>query len=249
MRSRPPATGQSSPFGASARAGQACVVHRAHWTGASCPAAPDERERQALPPSPTAERGEAGGYVGDRRAAKTPAAGDDTETLFRQLVNDHQKRLYRFILKNIGNSADAEDLMQQAFAEAARSYATFRGESALSTWLYGIAMNLTRNYLSRAPHRKYGFENDESLEHLAADSVDPAEALAQRQALCALQRELAELPDEMREVLLLVALDELSYEEAAVMLSIPVGTVRSRVSRARTKLRQRLEEAGIELGF
>lgn len=171
------------------------------------------------------------------------------EQLFQQLVRDHHKRLYRFILKHIGQSADAEDLTQQAFLEAARAYASYRGESALSTWLYGIAMNLTRNYLSRAPHRKYQFEDEQSLDEIAVESTNPENELASQQTLKALQRELNDLPDEMREVLLMVALEELSYEEAAVMLSIPIGTVRSRVSRARTRLRQRLLDAGIELPF
>lgn len=171
------------------------------------------------------------------------------DALFQQLVHDHHKRLHRFILKHIGNRCDAEDLTQQAFLEASRAYASYRGESALSTWLYGIAMNLTRNYLSRDPQRKYGFDGEQVLEEMAAESADPADAVAGRQTLLALQRELADLPDEMREVLLLVALEEISYEEAAVMLSIPVGTVRSRVSRARNRLRQRLQTSGIELPF
>lgn len=177
-----------------------------------------------------------------------PSAAE-SEALFKNLVHDHRKRLYRFILKNIGNSSDAEELVQQAFFEAARSYATYRGESALSTWLYGIAMNLTRNYLSRSPHRKYDIQDDEALDSIASPETDPAVAVADREMMRALQRELAELPEDMREVLLLVALDEVSYEEAAVMLSIPVGTVRSRVSRARTRLRDRLRESGIELDF
>lgn len=74
-----------------------------------------------------------------------------TETLFRKLVQDHRQRLYRFVVKHIGWGTDAEDITQQAFVEAAHSYATFKGESELSTWLYGIAMNLVRNYLSRPP--------------------------------------------------------------------------------------------------
>lgn len=191
----------------------------------------------------------AGGTNDSPSSADAEAGAGGTDALFQQLVHDHQKRLYRFILKNIGNAADAEDLMQQAFLEAARAYAGFRGESALSTWLYGIAMNLTRNYLSRAPQRKYTFEGEQSLDDMASEALDPADAMSHRQTLQALQLELADLPGEMREVLLLVALDEVSYEEAAVMLSIPVGTVRSRVSRARSRLRQRLDAAGIELPF
>jgi len=173
----------------------------------------------------------------------------DTSVLFKKLVFDHRERLYRFVLKNIGNSTDAEDITQHAFMEAARSYATYRGDSSVSTWLYGIAMNLTRNYLSRSPCRKYDFVDEKSLESIASNDIDPAEALAGRQAIMALQSELAGLPDEIREVLLLVALEEVSYEEASIILSIPVGTVRSRISRARAKLKQRLSIAGIELGF
>ena len=175
--------------------------------------------------------------------ADTPAYPQATpnEALFRQLVQDHRHRLYRFVVKHIGWGTDAEDLTQQAFVEAAQSYATFRGASELSTWLYGIAMNLVRNYLSRSPHRRFTFEDEESLANTSSESPDPCEQLAQTQAVRALQRALDELPPDMRSVLLLVALDELSYEEAAVMLSIPVGTVRSRISRARASLRKTLK--------
>lgn len=187
--------------------------------------------------------------VGEAPAVAAPGLPAQDEALFRQLVADHQQRLYRFIVKHIGWGTDAEDLTQQAFVEAAQGFATFRGASELSTWLYGIAMNLVRNYLSRAPHRRYTFEDEDSLADTSSDSPDPSEQLAQTQAVRALQRELEELPQDMRDVLLLVALDELSYEEAAVMLSIPVGTVRSRVSRARSTLRKRLAAQRIELGF
>jgi RNA polymerase sigma factor (sigma-70 family) len=179
-----------------------------------------------------------------------PLAGPvDVESLFRQLVHEHQRKLYRFVVKNIGHGTDAEEITQQAFVEAAKAFETFRGASELSTWLYGIAMNLVRNHLSRAPHRRYQFEDEEALAEIGSDNPDPSEQLAQTQLVTALQRELEELPDEMREVLLLVAFDELSYEEAAVMLSIPVGTVRSRVSRARATLRKRLAASQHHLGF
>ncbi len=171
------------------------------------------------------------------------------EALFRKLVQTHRHRLYRFVVKHIGWGTDAEDITQQAFVEAAHCYSTFKGESELSTWLYGIAMNLVRNYLSRAPHRRYIFEDDEVLGETSSPRPDPSEQLAQTQSVTALQKALEELPAEMRDVLLLVALDELSYEEAANLLSIPVGTVRSRVSRARAALRKRLAGQHLGLGF
>lgn len=166
------------------------------------------------------------------------------EALFKQLVHTHQKRLYRFVVKHIGWGSDAEDITQQAFVEAAAGYASFRGGSELSTWLYGIAMNLVRNYLSRSPHRRFQFEGEEALDGSEAPEPDPSRRLDLNQTLQALQTELDALPPEMRDVLLLVAMDELSYESAALMLSIPVGTVRSRVSRARATLRRRMEESG-----
>lgn len=75
-----------------------------------------------------------------------PPAELDQEKLFRQLVAQHQRRLYRFVIKYIDHPDDAADITQQAFAEAARTIATFRGDSKLSTWLFGIAMNMVRNY-------------------------------------------------------------------------------------------------------
>jgi RNA polymerase sigma-70 factor (ECF subfamily) len=192
----------------------------------------------------------------DGTAPDPSCQADDTapsrlpdERLFRDLVQAHSARLQRFIIKHIGNTSEAEDLAQQAFMEAARSYQTFRGESQLSTWLYGIALNLIRNHLSRAPERRYDFVGESSLEDLAAESTSPEEAAAQTQAMRLLQDSLEELPESMRSILLLVGLDNLSYEEAAALLSVPIGTVRSRLSRARAALRERLQGKGLTLDF
>lgn len=73
----------------------------------------------------------------------------DQETLFRELIQQHQKRLYRFVIKYIDHPDDAADITQQAFVEAARTIASFRGDSKLSTWLFGIAMNMVRNYMRK----------------------------------------------------------------------------------------------------
>ncbi len=198
------------------------------------------------PASPDASHQRPAGSPAPHQAALLDA-GD--EALFKQLVQVHQGRLYRFVVKHIGWGSDAEDLTQQAFVEAAQSFASFKGNSELSTWLYGIAMNLVRNYLSRSPHRRYNFEGEDALAETSCGRPDPFEQLSLSEAVRALEHALAELSPEMRDVLLLVALEELSYEEAAVMLSIPVGTVRSRVSRARSALRRRLAAENIELGF
>ncbi|MBK4733238.1 RNA polymerase sigma factor [Noviherbaspirillum pedocola] len=173
----------------------------------------------------------------------------DRERLFRQLVSQHHARLYRFVTKYIDHPDDAADIAQQAFAEASRTIATFRGESKLSTWLFGIAMNMVRNYLSRAPHRIYKFETEDSLTTLVSPGIEPSEHLNQREMLKLVFDALSELPDEMSEVLSMVAVDEISYQEVANRLGIPLGTVRSRVSRARAGLRSQLAKAGVGLAF
>ena len=164
---------------------------------------------------------------------------------FRDLVRRHHKSLYAFILRRIGNSSDAEELAQKTFVAAATSIATFRGESALSTWLYGVAMNLVRNHLSREPSRRHRFEDPAVLDDVGCSSATPEERLENKQLAATLAQEMKALPVAMREVLALVGINELSYEEAAVLLSVPVGTVRSRLSRARELLRKRLVAADV----
>lgn len=173
----------------------------------------------------------------------------DQEKLFKSLIDQHQRRLYRFVIKYIDHPDDAADITQQAFAEAARTITSFRGDSKLSTWLFGIAMNMVRNYLSRAPHRVHKFETDEVLTTLASCEPDPSDCLVQKELLFLAEKAFSGLPEEMSEVLGLVAVDEISYQDAADILDIPLGTVRSRVSRARAVLRANFEQAGIRLQF
>lgn len=172
----------------------------------------------------------------------SPRAAD---LVFGPLVAEHKDRLYRFVLRRIGCSTEAEEITQQAFVEAALNFDEYRGDSQLSTWLYGIALNLVRNHLTRAPQRRYRFEDEESLAELPGQAPDPERQLNLNQQVLLMQRELADLGPEMRELLLLVSLDEMSYEDAAAQLGLPVGTVRSRISRARAHLRARFAAAGM----
>lgn len=169
--------------------------------------------------------------------------------LFRDLVQEHTWRLKRFIIKHIGDISEAEDIAQQTFVEAARSYQQFRGESQLSTWLYGIALNLVRNYLSRAPERRYAHNTDAELINVMSTSASPEDLVYGAEMMVKLQESLSELPETLSSVLLMVGLDSLSYEEAAVLLTVPVGTVRSRLSRARSALRIKLAQKGLTLDF
>ena len=160
---------------------------------------------------------------------------------WRSLVAAHRAKLQHFIQRHIGHPDDAEELAQQAFMEAVKGYAGFRQEAELSTWLYGIAKNLVRHYLSRSPRRCYEFCGEESLLDVWDQAPTPLEALEQGQQLQALAQSLSELSGPMRDVLWLVTVDGLSYEAVAQQLSIPIGTVRSRVSRARSQLRTRMD--------
>ena len=83
------------------------------------------------------------------KALEIPPFQLDQELLFRELIDQHQRRLYRFVIKYIDHPDDAADITQQAFVEAARTITSFRGDSKLSTWLFGIAMNMVRNYMRK----------------------------------------------------------------------------------------------------
>ncbi|HJV72282.1 RNA polymerase sigma factor [Ideonella sp.] len=171
------------------------------------------------------------------------------EIVFRDLMQQHRTRLVHFVRRQVGDDAEAEDLAQQAFADAARAYAGFRGDSQLSTWLYGIALNLARNHQARSPSRRHRFEDASQLDDMPCGRPDPSEQCELDQLMRRLARELDALSPDMREVLWLVSVDELAYEDAAARLSLPVGTVRSRVSRARSQLRRRFLRSGAALPF
>lgn len=174
---------------------------------------------------------------------------EERDRLLRDLVIEHRSKLHRFIVKHIGMGTDAEELTQQAFMQACEAFQTYRGQSELSSWLYGIAMNLVRNYLSRSPHRRFDIRDDSELLEVASEIPGPENIAEHAQSLKYLAEAMSDLPEHMREVLMLIAVDELSYEEASVLLCIPVGTVRSRLSRARSALRDKLAFAGVILDF
>jgi RNA polymerase sigma factor (sigma-70 family) len=165
------------------------------------------------------------------------------QTLIHQIATEFRPKLYRFVMKHVGHHDEANDIVQHTIAEAARVISTFRGESQLSTWLCGIALNYVRNYLNRSPNRRYDFvEIDENLDSMEAVSTDPSIRLEYKQTMAAVSKAIESLPEEMRSALVLVAIDECSYEEASKLLDVPLGTIRSRVCRARSQIRKLLAE-------
>ena len=165
-----------------------------------------------------------------------------------KLFSEYHGRLFHFVLSRVRSADESADLVDQAFAEACKVFGTFRGESEMRTWLYGIAMNLVRNHVSRSPNWRYEFGGEDVLEELPDSNVDVARRVESKEVMQRVRTHLSELPAHLRQTLLLVSLDELSYEETASRLGIPVGTVRSRVSRSRALLRERLMQEGIEVG-
>jgi RNA polymerase sigma-70 factor (ECF subfamily) len=160
---------------------------------------------------------------------------------YRALVERHERRTYRFLLKHVAQADDAEDLAQETFLQAYRSLTGFRGEGQFTTWLIGIALNVARNHhnRSRAPA---GAGDADELESLLADTGDPVETAQRLAHLRAVQLAISELPPEQRECVTVIALEGLGYEDASRILGVPVGTIKSRLARARAKLAEAVKD-------
>ena len=167
---------------------------------------------------------------------------------FAPLVTRYQQRVMRFILKYEHNVQDAQELAQETFLQAFRALPGFNSQSRFSTWLTGIAFNLLKNHISRSPTKRHlHLDIDEQPDGMCdLAGSNPADAYASRQLLLAMDQAVAALPGKMRDAILLVASEGLSYEEAAVTLNVPVGTVKSRLCRARIQLADALREYRVQ---
>jgi RNA polymerase sigma-70 factor (ECF subfamily) len=178
------------------------------------------------------------------------AAGDSAEFLsrlragdreaFEELVRTHQHRVYGLALRMLGNATEAQDVAQEAFLRAHRGLAGFRGDARLSTWLYAIVSRLCLNRLAGS-ERRLARHGEETLVRLTDTRPGPDHALERDELEEALHRAIGELPDERRLVVVLRDVEGLGYEEIAAALELPVGTVRSRLHRARLDLKEKLE--------
>ena len=159
---------------------------------------------------------------------------------FEELVASHQHRVFGVALRMLGGAAEAEEVAQEAFLRAHRSLGEFRGDAKLSTWLYTIVSRLCLNRLASGDRRAVR-HGEEVLLRVADQGAGP-EVHAERGELeGALHRAIAELPEERRVVIVLRDLEGLSYEEIALALGLELGTVRSRLHRARMDLKDKLE--------
>lgn len=172
-------------------------------------------------------------------------AGD--QAAYAQLVEEHAGKIYRLALRLMGNEADAEDVLQETFLSAFKSIDRFEARSSLSTWLYRIASNAALMRLRRKEPEQVSV--DEPLERDDGELIPrqlfdfcclPEEDLLRDEARAELNRAIDELPPSLRSVFVLRDIEGLSTEETAEALDLSVSAVKSRLMRARLKLRERL---------
>ena len=168
-------------------------------------------------------------------------AGDTSS--YGELVERFQDRLYNSMMQIVGNHDEAEDVVQDSFVQAYIKLDTFQGNSKFFTWLYRIAFN---NALSKRRRKRTDLSIEQSREITGTDPEDRSEApevpLLREEQVSLVHVALNLLSEEHRSILVLREMDELAYEEIAEILKINIGTVRSRLSRARNQLKIHLEE-------
>ena len=166
---------------------------------------------------------------------------------FDLLVLKYQGRIAALISRYVSDAGEVEDVTQEAFIKAYRALGKFRGDSAFYTWLYRIAANAAKNHLvarGRRPGADATIEDAAGYDEggLLSESASP-EALAMGEELAeVVESALNELPDELKAALILREFDGLSYDDIADVLGCPVGTVRSRIFRAREAIDQRVKD-------
>jgi RNA polymerase sigma-70 factor, ECF subfamily len=181
----------------------------------------------------------------DQKLVERAQRGD--KHAFELLVSKYQRKLARLLSRFIRDSTEVEDVTQEAFIKAYRALPSFRGDSAFYTWLYRIGINTAKNYLvamgRRAPtttdidsEEAEGFEDGEHLRDLNT----PENEMMSRQVAETVNQTLEELPEELRTAITLREIEGLSYEDIANIMNCPIGTVRSRIFRAREAIAERL---------
>lgn len=174
---------------------------------------------------------------------------------FDLLVLKYQRKIMRLLSRMIRDPGEIEDVAQEAFIKAYRALPQFRGESAFYTWLYRIAINTARNWLAqnnRRPSTPSAQENEDGETFDATDNLtdssNPESEMASRQIADTVNKAINDLPEELRNAIVMREIDGMSYEDIAESMNCPIDTVRSRIFRAReaiaTKLRPLLGDTG-----
>ncbi len=168
---------------------------------------------------------------------------------FNLLVRKYERKVFRLISRLVRDPAEVEDVSQEAFIKAYRALPQFRGDSAFYTWLYRIAVNTAKNHLVAQGRRPIPLsdtlsedEDGESFgrEDVVSDNRTPEAELLSRQIAETVNRAIEALPQDLRTAVTLREIEGLSYEEIAEAMNCPIGTVRSRIFRAREAIAQQL---------
>jgi RNA polymerase sigma-70 factor (ECF subfamily) len=186
--------------------------------------------------------------VGGREAALVQRCVEAEESACTELVAEHQRMVVQLAMNLLGDRDEALDLSQEVFLRVFRTLHCFRGQSSLRTWIYRIAVNQARNRhrFWRRRHRADQVSLDQHIaihgEFLSGRESTPDRMFAQKELAIRLQQALDALPFDQRTAVVLREIDGLSYEEIAFSLGVAVGTVKSRLTRARQTLRSELRE-------
>lgn len=181
----------------------------------------------------------------DQRLVERVKRGE--KRAFDILVLKYQARIINLVSRFVRNPADAMDVTQDAFLKAYRALPKFRGDSAFYTWLYRIAVNTAKNYLAVQARRPLEAEEDISeIEHFEGDSTlkdqaTPEHLLLTEEIQATVIATIEELPEDLRTAITLREVDGLSYEEISNVMECPIGTVRSRIFRAREAIDKQLK--------
>ena len=187
--------------------------------------------------------------VGGREAALIQRCAARDEDACAELVTEHQRMVYQLSLNLLGDHNEALDLSQEVFLRVFRTIQGFRGQSALRTWIYRIVVNQARNRQRwwRRRHRAQQVSLDEHLRDYGdfpeqTDGASPDRMLGRKELAERIRVALDKLPFDQRTAIVLREIDGLSYEEIGFSLGIAVGTVKSRLARAREALRAQLRD-------
>jgi RNA polymerase sigma-70 factor (ECF subfamily) len=167
---------------------------------------------------------------------------EGSESAFAALVDRYKDRVFRLLGRYCRDPVECEDLAQEVFLKVFRKLHTFQHESQFFTWLYRIAVNAATDHLSRAGHRRLRLVEDESvLDGGSGDADNPAAPLMTAELAAVTRAIVASLPEKFRTILVLREFEDLSYTEIARVLQIQLGTVESRLFRARQRFKDALE--------
>ena len=185
--------------------------------------------------------------MGDQEldAALVQRAQGGDKSAFDLLVRKYQHRIAAVVSRFIRDYAECQDVVQDSFIKAYKSLAGFRGESQFYTWMYRIAVNTAKNHLAskkRLPSSDVELEDAEHIDGgiYIQNNDTPLHELLREEIAQVVSKALAQLPDEIRQAITLREMEGLSYEEIADVMNSPVGTVRSRIFRAREAIDARL---------